>query len=276
MTAPASTSKPQQSPLAPSTSSVRGRFLWHELLARDLAAGVAFYPAVTGWTVQTMAVPGGTGTYTMFARGDDTQAGVMPYPAEQLAKGATPSWLPYIGTENVDDTARDAAALGATVLMPPMDIPTVGRIAVLRDPQGAQFALFTPLPAGKPEVAPRDGEFAWHEQMADDPTAAFDFYSRLFGWKKMHAMDMGADGVYQMYGRGDFTYGGFGGRPKGSPPTSWNCYIRVVDLDASIEAVKRNGGKIVMGPHEVPNDDRIVIATDNQGAMFSLVGKTRK
>jgi predicted enzyme related to lactoylglutathione lyase len=144
------------------------------------------------------------------------------------------------------------------------------------DPEGAQFALFTPFPESTPEVEPQVGEFAWHEMMADDPDAAFDFYSRLFGWTKTHAMDMGADGVYQMYGRGAFTYGGFGRRPEGSPPTLWNSYIRVADLDASCDALKRNGGSILMGPHEVPNGDRIVVAVDNQGAMISLVGKVRK
>jgi predicted enzyme related to lactoylglutathione lyase len=277
MTSPSTTPTPQQQPpFAPSASSLRGRFLWHELLARDVAAAAAFYPPVTGWTVQEMSFPGAKEPYTIFAQGAAGRAGAMAYPAAQVAAGAKAMWLPYLGTDSVDATAREAVALGATQLMPPTDIPTVGRMAVLMDPQGAQFALFTPFPESTPEVEPQVGEFAWHEMMADDPDAAFDFYSRLFGWTKTHAMDMGADGVYQMYGRGAFTYGGFGRRPEGSPPTLWNSYIRVADLDASCEALKRNGGSILMGPHEVPNDDRIVVAVDNQGAMISLVGKVRK
>jgi predicted enzyme related to lactoylglutathione lyase len=273
MTSTASTT--QEQPLAPPTSPLRGRFVWHELLAHDVARGVAFYPSVTGWTVLTMPFPGATEPYTMFSRGDVPQAGLMAYPPEAPAD-AKAVWLPYMGTESVDATAREAVALGAKQLMPPTDIPTVGRIAVLMDPQGAQFALFTPSREGSAERAPEAGEFAWHEMMADDPDAAFDFYSRLFGWTKTQAMDMGADGIYQMYGRGAFTYGGFARRSKETPSTLWNCYIRVADLDASCEALKRNGGTIVMGPHEVPNADRIVIATDDQGAVISLVGKIRK
>ena len=63
---------------------------------------------------------------------------------------------------------------------------------------------------------------------------------------------------------------------KGMPPMSWNCYIRGADLDATVDAVKRNGGTIVMGPHQVPNDDRVAVAVDNQGAVISFVGKIIK
>jgi predicted enzyme related to lactoylglutathione lyase len=273
MTSPASTTRHE--PLAPPNSPLRGRFVWHELLARDVAAAVAFYPPVIGWTVQTMPSPMDKAPYTIFYRGEAPQAGVMAYPAEVLASEPKPLWLPYMGTESVDVTAREAVALGAKQLMAPTNIPMIGRVAVLLDPQGAQFALFTPSQDGSAERTPETGEFAWHEMMCDDPDAAFDFYSRLFGWTKKHAMDMGKDGIYQMYGRGEFTYGGFARRSKEMPPAFWNCYIRVADLDASCETLKRDGGTIVIGPHPVPNDDRIVIAVDNQGAVVSLVGKTR-
>lgn len=272
MTSTASTTS--QQPLTPSVSTIRGRFLWHELLARDVDTAIGFYPAVGGWTVASMPSPEGLGTYTMLMNGDAPQAGIHPFPKEALAEGASPLWLPYIGTEDVDATLRDAVAAGATVLMSAKDLPTVGRIAVLRDPQGAQFAIYKPASKGMPETAPVAGEFAWHEMMADDADASFAFYSRLFGWENKHRMDMGKDGFYQMFGIGDFTYGGFMGRAPSMPPTSWNCYIRVADLDASVEAIKKGGGKIMMGPHEVPNNDRVVIAVDNQGAVISLVAKT--
>jgi predicted enzyme related to lactoylglutathione lyase len=126
-----------------------------------------------------------------------------------------------------------------------------------------------------PETVPAVGEFAWQEMMADDPEASLAFYTRLFGWEKKHAMDMGKDGTYQMYGLGDFTYGGFMRRQPGQPAAFWNSYVRVTDLDASVAAVKRGGGTIVMGPHEVPNDDRVVVAIDDQGAVISLVGRKR-
>lgn len=259
-----------------SAPPIHGRFLWHELLTRDTAAATKFYPAVTGWTILNVPFPGQDKAYTMFVNGEAGVAGIQPYPAEALAAGATSMWLPYMGTDDADATCREAVSLGATQLMAPYDIATVGRIAVLRHPQGAQFAVIAPFPEGMPETVPVAGEFTWHELATDDPTASFAFYQRLFRWEKKHAMDMGADGVYQMYGGSVYSYGGFMGRRAGSPPPAWNCYVRVADLDASIAAVTRGGGKILSGPYDVPSDDRVVVAVDDQGTVFSLVGAIRK
>lgn len=271
MTSSSATASPP--PRTSTAASVRGRFVWHELLTRDLARAVGFYPDVCGWTTSSMTVPGGEGSYTLFNKGDAGQAGVTTYMVDKLAGEAQALWMPYMASDDADATCRKAVALGGTLLMPPNDIPTVGRIAALSDREGATFAVITPAQPGTPERAPAAGEFAWHEMLAADPIAAFDFYGTLFGWEKTHAMDMGADGVYQMFGRGEFTYGGFMRRSPTNPRTMWNCYVRVTDLDSACETVKRKGGTIVMGPHEVPNDDRIVCAVDDQGAVFSLVGK---
>ncbi len=78
-----------------------------------------------------------------------------------------------------------------------MDIPTVGRIAVIQDPQGAMIAVYTPADvAPRHDGEPATGEFSWHELSTSDYQAAFDFYAALFGWVKGEAMDMGPGGVY--------------------------------------------------------------------------------
>jgi predicted enzyme related to lactoylglutathione lyase len=202
MTSPDSSMQPK-SPTG-ALPTVRGRFLWHELLVRNRDAALDFYPAVMGWTVQTMNVPGGTDVYTIFANGDAGLAGLTLYPAAQLAGGAPPRWLPYMGTDDAEATYRAASKLGATDIVAPSRIPTVGTIAMLQDPQGAVFALIQPEPAGRPETMPIAGEFAWYEMLADDPEASFEFYRQRFGWVSKHKMDMGKDGVYDMFGIGGF------------------------------------------------------------------------
>jgi predicted enzyme related to lactoylglutathione lyase len=78
----------------------------------------------------------------MFKRdGDVDAAGLMRKPDEQPGP---PAWLTYLGTDDVDATVAKAGELGGTALMPGMDIPNVGRFAVLADPTGAVFALFKP------------------------------------------------------------------------------------------------------------------------------------
>ena len=131
-----------------SNADIRGRFIWHELLTTDTAAAAAFYPKVVPWRTQPSSMPG----YTIWMAGQSQVGGLMAQPSE--AAGTPPQWLIYIGTPNGDATAEHAQRLGARVVKPAADIPNVGRFAVLADPQGATFALYTPGPTGGAVPAP--------------------------------------------------------------------------------------------------------------------------
>jgi predicted enzyme related to lactoylglutathione lyase len=252
--------------------SARGRFVWFDLLAPDEEAAKAFYPAVAGWGTQVWEAPGMS--YTMWTVGEKPVGGIMKMPAEAVAGGGRPHWLAYVAVPEVDATVARAQELGATVLRPPTDIPTVGRFAVIRDPQGAEIAPFTPLPSDMkpPEGMPPVGEFSWHELATTDHEAAFAFYSELFGWEKTSSFDMGPEmGVYQLYGRGGAPLGGMytkGPNPPGPP--AWLHYARVADVNAAAEAVPGHGGQILHGPVEVPGGDWIVMVADNQGTPFAV------
>ena len=91
----------------------------------------------------------------------------------------------------MDATCAQAQALGAKVHKPATDIPNVGRFAVLADPQGATFAVFTPGAGPPPGAAPAQGGFSWHELATTDVAAAVRFYGELFGWTKGPGHDMG-------------------------------------------------------------------------------------
>jgi len=115
-------------------------WIWHELLASDLGAARSFYGALFGWTAEESTATGNP--YTVFSAGDCMVAGLMAIPQVEGKPVCPPHWLAYLRVEDVDATVAKAAALGATVDAPPMDVPTVGRIAVLRDPTGAGFAVY--------------------------------------------------------------------------------------------------------------------------------------
>jgi predicted enzyme related to lactoylglutathione lyase len=118
-----------------------GTFLWDELAADDVEGAKRFYSQVFGWTSSEMDM-GEAGVYTMFQRAGDAQAaGLMQKPADVPGPA---HWLIYLGADDVDATIEKAVRLGGTKLTGPMDIPTVGRIAVLQDPTGAAFGLFKP------------------------------------------------------------------------------------------------------------------------------------
>jgi uncharacterized protein len=246
-----------------SNADVRGRFVWHELLTTDTAAAAAFYPRIMPWRTQPSNMPG----YTIFMSGQSQVAGLMSLPGEAASTPA--HWLMYVGTPEVDATCAKALSLGARVCKSPADIPNVGRFAVLADPQGATFAVFTPA-SGTPPAAPAFGGFSWHELATTDVAGALRFYGELFGWNKGVGHDMGAMGVYQLFEHGGMAVGGMCNTQGPATPPSWLSYVHVADSSRAVAAVKSAGGRLLHGPVEVPGGSWIALFMDPQGGAFAV------
>jgi predicted enzyme related to lactoylglutathione lyase len=110
-----------------------GAFSWSELMTSDPAAAAEFYGSLFGWTIETVEMP--MGQYRVAKLGDAAIAGMMacPDPTMQMP----PAWGCYVTVSDVDAAVEKCTALGGKVLMPAMDVPTVGRMACIQDPQGA-------------------------------------------------------------------------------------------------------------------------------------------
>lgn len=252
---------------------ILGKFVWYDLLTPAPDQAQEFYKALLPWgTQQWDGKMEGKPPYTMWTNAGNPMGGVMDLPEEAAKMGAPPHWIAYIGTPDVNASTEKAQGLGATAYVPPTDVPDVGRFAILADPQGAVFALFTPKnepPGDAPEGTP--GVFSWHELAAENVDEAWNFYAQLFEWQRTEAHDMGAEmGVYQMFGVGGETCGGLFKRPKEMPVSAWLQYITVSDLDASVAKLKSLGGQVLNGPMEVPGGDRVCQCMDPQGAAFAL------
>lgn len=246
-----------------SNAEVRGKFIWHELLTTDTAAAATFYAKVLPWRTQPSNMPG----YTIFMAGGAQVGGLMTLPDDG---GGTPAhWLVYIGTPNVDATVTQAQSLGARLCKAATDIPNVGRFAVLADPQGATFAVFTPS-AGSPPAQPPQGAFSWHELQTTDVGAALRFYGELFGWTKGVGHDMGAMGVYQLFEHAGAGVGGMCNTQGPSTPPSWLSYVHVADANRAVASAKAAGGRLLHGPIEVPGGTWIALFLDPQGGAFAV------
>jgi predicted enzyme related to lactoylglutathione lyase len=247
-----------------SNAEVLGRFVWHELLTTDTAGAAAFYPKVLPWRTAPSSMPG----YTIWMAGQTQIGGLMALPADG---GSTPPhWLVYVGTPNVDSTCSQAQGLGARVVKSPADIPNVGRFAVLADPQGATFAVFTPGAGPPPGAPPAQGAFSWHELATTDVAAALRFYGQLFGWTKGPAHDMGAMGVYQIIQHGGGQVGGMCNVQGPSTAPSWLSYVQLADTSRAVAAAKAAGGRLLHGPMEVPGGSWIAMMMDPQGGAFAV------
>jgi len=115
---------------------------WYETYTPDVEAGKKFYTELFGWTAQTMPMPGME--YTVFSLGDKMIAGMMePTPA---MAGMPPHWATYFTVNDADECAKKAPELGGTVIVPPTDIPEVGRFCGVTSPQGVTFFVIKYLP----------------------------------------------------------------------------------------------------------------------------------
>src|ERR1700730_3885924 len=194
--------------------------------------------------------------------------GLMALP--QDAGGPPPHWLLYVGTPRGDASCPHAQGLGAKVLKAPADIPNVGRFAVLSDPQGATFALFTPGGGPPPGPEPTQGGFSWHELATTDVQGAVRFYGELCGWRKGRAHDMGASGVYQIFEHAGNQAGGICNVQGPSTPPSWLSYVHVGDANRAGAAAKAARGRLMPGAIQVPGGSWIALMMAPQGGAFAV------
>jgi hypothetical protein len=114
-----------------------GKICWNELTTTSVPAAKKFYTGLLGWKTQ----PFGKGMdYTVLKNGKDMIGGMMSCPESKKPA----RWIPYVFVADVDATVKKATKLKGKIAMPAADVPTVGRIAILIDPQGAPFGIITP------------------------------------------------------------------------------------------------------------------------------------
>ena len=264
-------------PTAEAKDSPRGDFIWYELMTPDPDGAKAFYDAVVGWSIEAQSqFPNG---YRMIGRSDGKFAGgVLPLSEEMQQHGARPTWLGYILVPDVDRAVADIEKAGGKTFMAAFDIPDVGRVAMVADPQGAPFYIMKPLPpAGDPNAKsdvfePNTAQRCrWNELTTSDPAAARRFYGDRFGWTSENFMPMGEQGEYRFLEQNGVTIGAVAGTMDGQQP-HWRFYFGVPSIAKAKQVAEEKGGKFVMGPMQVPGGDYIVIGIDPQGAEFALVG----
>ena len=255
----------------PDGRNPHGSFIWYELLAEDPDAAAAFYGDVIGWTAGSAGQPGID--YRIFSAGGTPVAGHMKLPDGAEQAGMRPGWLGYIGVDDVDSAVADIIAAGGKVHMPAMDREGVGRMALVADLQGVAFYVMRGA-SDEPSASfdsRKAGHCSWNELSTPDQAAALAFYTARFGWRAGDVMPMGEMGGYQFLEQDGEMIGAMMTSAPGGQP-GWNFAFGVPDIDAASARISAGGGTIHHGPMEVPGGDRVVIASDPEGARFMAVG----
>jgi predicted enzyme related to lactoylglutathione lyase len=246
-----------------------GSFCWAELATSDPKAAKDFYASLFGWTfVDSPMGPGPEDVYTVLQLAGKDVGALYKMMKEQADHGVPPNWMCYVTVESADEKARKATGLGATVVAGPFDVQDYGRMAMIRDPEGAMIAVWQPGTRGGIERVGEPGTMCWCELSTRDAAGAGKFYTGLFDW----GLKTG-DPAYWEITRGGGSIGGIMPMPPemaGIPP-HWGIYFQVADCDGTVAKAKSLGGRLLFGPHDIEKVGRFAILQDPQGAAFSVI-----
>ncbi len=244
-----------------------GTFCWFECGTRDAAKAKQFYTRLFGWSAVDAPMPEGGGSYTILKAGDEEIAGLYQMSGPRF-EGVPSHWLTYVAVDDVDETARRAVALGGNTHAGPMDIPNVGRVAILQDPTGAVIAIarFDPYP-GASDKSP----FGWSELSTRDTARAQSFYTELFNWTAK------PDPQYTEFEAGGKEIAGMMAmRPEqGDVPAHWLPYVTVEDCDAVHRRVTELGGRSYVPPKDIERVGRFTVFSDPAGAVLAVIQLAR-
>ncbi|HMR75410.1 MAG TPA: VOC family protein [Polyangiaceae bacterium] len=240
-----------------------GRFVWFELVTKDHAKAKAFYPELFGWKLEPMQMADGS-SYPMLKAGGAPVGGFMTPPKD----GIPPHWVSYVSVADVNASAKKVVAAGGKTLMDAMDVPGVGRIQPVTDPQGGAFMLFR----GETEdhdAVKGPGSFHWNELWAKDTAAALKFYSDVLGYSH-DVMDM-PNGKYYVLKNGDSPRGGLMQSPDPKVPQMWLQYVEVADTDDAVKRAVARGAKQHGETMQVEGVGRFAILQDSLGAVIGVI-----
>ena len=168
---------------------------WIDVGSPDPQATADFYGALFGWDAPEG--PPETGGYRVAMVGDRAVAGIG-----QAQNPGPPFWAMYVAVDDADDTAAKVGAAGGTVVLAPMDVLDVGRMAVFSDPTGAFFSVWQAGTHPGAQLVNEPGTWSWTELLTSDTEASKAFYAAVFGWEPLtHSGPMGDYTEWQVGGR---------------------------------------------------------------------------
>ena len=253
--------------MAEATWYSQGAFCWSELATSDVDRAKVFYTELFGLETDETALPEG-GTYVQFQKDGKNVAGLTPLQEQERAQGIPPHWNTYISVEDADLVAKEAEALGGTIVAPAFDVLESGRMAVVMDPTGAAIGFWQAKDHIGAQVYAEDGTLTWWELMTADPKRAIEFYTQLFGYG---TQDFPIEkGSYTVLTHKGEQAAGIMKPPAGTPP-AWTPYFQVADADATSEKATGLAASPLMPVTERQDVGRFSWITDPQGAVIAFI-----
>ena len=259
---------------------------WVDTSEPDPEAVIPFYRGLFGWEFENAMPEGAEGRYLIgrIRGGEAAAVGSIPEGAPTV-----PRWNTYICVASADETATKAREAGGAVAVEPFDVLDAGRMAVLTDPEGAEFCIWQAKARMGARIVNEHGSLNFNGLATRDREAAEAFYGAVFGWR---TLELPAAVMWTLPGYGEHLEENSPGlrdqmAQMGAPegfidvvasldpiadddrvtPAHWSVTFGVDDADAAATRARELGGKVVSGPVDAPWT-RMAVIEDPQGATF--------
>jgi len=254
--------------IAPNPTDVYhvGKFVWFDLLTNDVPGTKQFYGELFNWEFE-----GDSSDDTFYAtiKNSGTPIGSVIYLKRTDENVSESRWLSFLSVPDVDRAADQVRQAGGVVLKEPRDFPDRGRIALVRDPQGAIFALLRANGGDPPDSDLETGKWMWNELWTTDVMAATAFYKTIVGFTR-EAIELSMGETYQQLKLADRVRAGIVPIPWDDLKPNWLPYVAVADISATVAHVKLLGGEVLLEPDEQIRDDSVAVIADPSGAAFAV------
>lgn len=260
------TAAPSASGSGKKPPSSAGRFVWQDLMTRDAAACRRFYEALFGWHFQESTRNGKP--YFIARLGGKPVGGIVEVKDPRVQEAA---WLSYLSVDDIDKAVAQVRNAGGKVLVEPMSIVGIGRIAAVLDPEGAPLGLAAldiaaPAEPSEPLVA----RFFWREYFAHDAAKSLAFYKDLNGYQDSLSERPGAVAYHLLERNGP--QAGLFQLPEAMSvvKANWLPYLRVDDPAAVSARVRDLGGRVILAPVPEVRNGTVAIVADPTGGAVAL------
>ena len=242
--------------------------MFHDLMTCDSARSVKFYRSLfPEWDVQDVDL-GEAGTYHIIRVSGIKCGGIVPV---DQSSGLTAHWIGYVEVTDCDAATEYAVAEGGQVPVPTMDVPGIGKFAVVMDRQEAMLKALEPAGPIELPLEPASGQFYWNELLTTDVPSARSFYQSVFGWSAIDQFTQGK-GEHTLMRAGDEDVAGI--MPMSSQadhPPAWLTCFYAENIDERFALAESLGAQTIIAPREIRDACRFSVQVDPVGAVFAMM-----
>jgi len=260
---------------APTSERLPGKIIWRDLLTHDARGSQKFYAALFGWEFEAVGSESGFGSDSVYTliRHEGNLIGGMIDTVAMNGKDDISQWVVVMSVGDVDRAAVDFASAGGEVITPPIDLKRRGRLAVVRDAEGALLALLQTKDGDPVDSEPVVDGFLWDELWATDIDNATEFYTGVTGLQvdeRDIERDQGASITYRLLKSGETPRVGIMPNPLEELGPVWVSYLRVespADVTAKVDAL---GGRIIVAAQARSIGGEVAFIAGPSGAGIAL------